>query len=158
MFRALSRIRQAISAEECLEILNTQLRGVLSVIGDEGYPYGVPMDHYYCPDDGKIYFHSGMTGHKIDALRRCDKASYCVYDQGFRRPGEWALNIRSVVVFGRVEFIEAPEKICDIARRLCHRFTDDETYISEEIRRDAHRTLMFALIPEHMTGKIVNES
>ena len=33
-----------------------------------------------------------------------------------------------------------------------------ERFIREEIARSGERTLMFALIPEHITGKIVNEA
>ncbi|MBR4540260.1 MAG: pyridoxamine 5'-phosphate oxidase family protein [Clostridia bacterium] len=158
MFRKMVRFKQQLPENECVEILETQLRGVLSVIGDEGYPYGLPINHYFCPEDGKLYFHSGKTGHKIDAMKRCDKASFCVYDEGFRREGEWALNIRSVIVFGRIEMVEDQAKAMEMARRLSHKFTDDEAYIDREITHSGPHTLVFALVPEHMSGKLVNES
>ena len=158
MFRERLRKKQQLPEEECIEILKNELRGVLSVIGDDDYPYGMPINHFYCEEDGKIYFHSGRKGHKIDAMKRHDKASFCVYDQGFRREGEWALNIRSVIVFGRIEFIEDKEKIYEIARRLSYKFTDDEEYIEREIVRSGPGTLMFALVPEHITGNLVNEA
>ena len=158
MFRKMLRKKQQLPETECVEILKTQLRGVLSVIGDDDYPYGMPINHYYCEEDGKLYFHGGKKGHKIDAMKRHDKASFCVYDEGFRRDGEWALNIRSVIVFGRIEFIEDPEKVYRISAALSRKFTDDEAYISKEIEVSGPGTLMFALVPEHITGKIVNES
>jgi len=158
MFRELVRKKQQISNEECVELLKEELRGVLSVQGDDGYPYGLPINHYYNEADGCLYFHSGMTGHKIDALRRDSKASFCVYDQGYRREGEWALNIKSVIVFGRIEIIEDKETIYDISRKLSHKFTRDEAYIEKEIVHSGPRTLMFRLVPQHMTGKLVNES
>ena len=158
VFRELQRKKQQLSEEECLRILIEEPRGVLSILGDEGYPYGVPMNHWYCEEDGRLYFHSGKAGHKLDALRRCPKASFCVMDGGFRREGEWALNIRSVVVFGRVEFLENRERIYAAARALSRKFTEDENYIEEEIARYGPATCVFCLIPEHMTGKIVNEA
>ena len=158
MFRPMLRKKQQLPEEECLELLRREPRGVLSVLGDEGYPYGVPINHYYCEEDGRLYFHSGKTGHKIDAIRQMDKASFCVYDSGFRREGEWALNIRSVIVFGRIEMVEDTARIYEIARRLSRKFTDDENYIEQEIARSGPGTLMFALNIEHMTGKLVNES
>ena len=158
MFRPMLRKKQQLPEEECLELLRREPRGVLSVLGDEGYPYGVPINHYYCPEDGRLYFHSGKTGHKIDAIRQMDKASFCVYDSGFRREGEWALNIRSVIVFGRIEMVEDTARIYEIARRLSRKFTDYENYIEQEIARSGPGTLMFALNIEHMTGKLVNES
>ena len=158
MFRDIVRYKQKISDQECIDILKTELRGVLSVLGDDGYPYGLPINHYYNEDDGKIYFHSGKKGHKIDAINRCEKVSFCVYDSGYRKEGEWALNIRSVIVFGRVEIIEDREVIYDISRKLSRKFTDDEAYIEHEIGRSGPNTFMFALVPEHMTGKLVNEA
>ena len=158
MFREMLRKKQQLSDEKCIEILKQEPRGVLSVIGDDDYPYGMPLNHFYCESDGKLYFHSGKKGHKIDAMTRRDKASFCVYDQGFRREGEWALNIRSVIVFGRIEIITDPEKICEIARLLSYKFTDDEKYIEDEIKKSGSRTFMFALVPEHITGKLVNEA
>ena len=158
MFRPMLRSKQQLSDPECIDILKNEPRGVLSVLGDGGYPYGMPLNHYYCEQDGKLYFHGGKKGHKIDTLRNNDKASFCVYDSGFRREGEWALNIRSVIVFGRVEFIEDQERVYEISRALSRKFTNDETYIENEIRRSGPGTLMFALIPEYMTGKLVNES
>ncbi len=158
MFRELLRKKQKLSEEECISLLRSELRGVLSVIGDDGYPYGMPINHYYCEEDGKIYFHGGEKGHKIDALKRDPKASFCVYDGGFRKEGEWALNIRSVIVFGHIEFVEDKDAVYMLAEKLSRKFTDDESYIEEEIKRAGGRTLMFALVPEHMSGKLVKEA
>jgi len=158
MFREMLRKKQALAEEECIEILKSELRGVLSVLGDDDYPYGMPINHFYCEQDGKLYFHGGKQGHKIDALKKHDKASFCVYDAGFRREGEWALNIKSVIVFGRIEFVDDQDTVYRLSEELSRKFTDDDTYIKREIEQAGPRTLMFALVPEHITGKIVNES
>ena len=158
MFREMLRKRQALSQEECVDILKSELRGVLSVLGDDGYPYGMPVNHFYNEEDGKLYFHSGRKGHKVDAIKRHDKASFCVYDEGFRKEGDWALNIRSVIVFGRIEIVDDREAVYRIAEQLSRKFTDDDAYIRREIEKTGPATLMFALVPEHMTGKLVNEA
>lgn len=158
MFREMRRFKQQISREECIRILKEQLRGVLSVIGDDGYPYGLPIDHWYCEEDGKIYFHGAKEGHKIDAISHCDKASFCVMDHGFRKEGEWALNINSVIVFGRIRKVTDPEKAKEICTNLCRKFTDDEAYLAHELEHAFPRVQCLELTPEHMTGKLVNES
>ena len=158
MFRPMTRKNKQLPDEECVDILKRELRGVLSVIGDDGYPYGMPMNHYYNEEDGHIYFHGGRKGHKLDAIAACDKASFCVYDSGWREEGDWALNIRSVIVFGRIRPVEDHEKAMDISRRLSYKFTRDEDYIAQEIRRSGPGTLCLELIPEHITGKRVKES
>jgi nitroimidazol reductase NimA-like FMN-containing flavoprotein (pyridoxamine 5'-phosphate oxidase superfamily) len=158
MFRELTRKKQALSRETCVELLKTETRGVLSVIGDGGYPYGTPMNHYYCEEDGCIYFHCGRKGHRLDALRACDRVSFCVYDEGYRREGEWALNVRSAVVFGRMEIIDDPDEVIRLVTPLCHKFTDDEDYIRRELTQSTKATLLLKLTPEHISGKLVNEA
>lgn len=158
MFRKMRRFKQQISDEECIEVLKNAPRGVLSMIGDEGYPYGIPIDHWYCEEDGKLYFHGAKEGHKIDSLMKNDKVSFVVMDEGFRKEGEWALNIKSVIIFGRMKFVNDPEKAKKIGINLCRKFTDDDEYIQREITQALPRAQFLELIPEHMTGKLVNES
>ena len=157
MFRDLIRVKQQLPEEECVAILKEEPRGVLSVLGDDGYPYGMPMNHYYCEEDGKIYFHGGKKGHKIDALRRDNKASFCVCDRGIHENGAWYLTFRSVVVFGKISFVEDYDRMTEIARAFSHKFTQDEKYIDDEVRRSGHRTLLFCMTPEHICGKRVTE-
>ena len=158
MFREMNRKKQQLPSETCVEILKKEPRGILSLLGDDGYPYGVPLDHWYCEADGCIYFHSGKRGHKTDALKNCNKASFCVMDAGFRREGEWALNIRSVIVFGRIAIVEDFDDAIAITRQLSLKYTSDREFIEREIRESGKNVLVFRLIPEHITGKLVNES
>ena len=158
MFREIVRKKQALTLDECKEILKNEPRGVLSLIGDDGYPYGVPINYYYNEDDGHIYFHSGKSGHKVDALRACNKASFCVYDGGYRNEGDWALNIKSIIVFGRIQIVEDFDKAMDICRKLSFKFTDDSEYIEKEIASFGKNTLCLELVPEHITGKRIKES
>ena len=158
MFRSMRRFKQQISDAECIRILQEEKRGVLSMLGEDGYPYGIPLNHWYNPEDGKIYFHGAKTGHKIDAIAKCDKVSYCVWDAGYRKEGEWALNVNSVVVFGRISLVTDEKKAELIGMNLCHKFTDDETYIQHELRNALPRAQCLELTIDHMTGKLVNES
>jgi Predicted flavin-nucleotide-binding protein len=156
MFRKMRRFKQQISEEECIRILKEQPRGVLSMIGDDGYPYGIPLDHWY--SGNKLYFHGAKVGHKMDAITAFDKVSYCVMDEGFRRDGEWALNIKSVVVFGRIRVVEDEAKKREICTNLVRKFTDDEEYLQKELTNAFPRVNCLELTIEHMTGKLVNES
>ncbi len=156
MFRQLQRKNKELSREECISILKDEKRGVLSVIGDEGYPYGMPMNHLY-GDDGNIYFHCGRSGHRLDSLEKCDKVSFCVCDKGTEPEGKWALEFRSVIAFGRVEVIDDADTVVSVSEKLCRKFTDDEAYIRKEIDCFAHETLILRLTPEHICGKRVVE-
>lgn len=118
--------------------------------------YGIPLDHWFL--DNKLYFHCAKTGHKIDAITSCDKVSYCVMDEGYRKEGEWALNINSVVVFGRIRIIDDEDKKREICTALVRKFTDDEEYLRKELTNAFPRVNCLELTIEHMTGKLVNES
>ena len=159
MFREMVRKNQQLSQQDCIELLKSETRGVLAVIGDEDYPYASPMNHFYNDDDGCIYFHCGrQRSHRLDSLRKQDKVSFCLFDKGYRKEGEWALNVKSVIVFGRMEIVDDKETMIDIATKLSHKFTLDDEYIKKEIEQHGHRTLLLKLIPEHISGKLVNEA
>lgn len=158
MFREMRRKKQLLSEDECLEVLEGQVRGVLSVLGDDGYPYGVPIDYWRDPENGHICFHGARRGHKVDAIRACDKASFCVYDEGYREEGEWALNIRSVIVFGHVQLVADEARAEAICRALCTRFPCDQVYADKEVARSLRAVQCLELVPAHMTGKLVNEA
>ena len=156
-FRPLARRKQALTKEKCVEILQQEKRGVLSLIGDEGWPYGVPHNHWYDPESGKIYFHSGATGHKIDAMRKDARASFCVMQQAELSEDGWSYYFNSVVVFGRLEIVADHEEALEISRKLSYCFTDDRDYIEFEVEKSGFRVLCFALSPEHISGKRVHE-
>lgn len=158
MFRELVRKNKQMSTEDCVDVLKKETRGVLSVLGDGDYPYGTPMNHWYNEEDGCVYFHCGKLGHRLDALKKHDKVSFCVYDQGYRREGEWAFNVKSVIIFGKIEIIDDLDRVIDITTKLSYKFTQDEEYIRKEIRVGAANTLLLKLVPDHMCGKLVNEA
>ena len=158
MFRPMRRIKQQLSDAEALEILAKAKRGVLSVVGDDGWPYGIWLNPHYRREDGRIYFHGAKEGHKIDALRRDARVSFTVIDDGVQDEGGWAYTFRSVVVFGRIEFVEDQAFALELCRELARRFNPSEEDIEKEIRMAGARVQMLCLIPEHITGKRVHEA
>ena len=156
MFRPMRRFKQALSQDECDQVLKEAPRGVLAVHGEDGYPYAFPMDFVYL--DGKLYFHCAKEGHKLDALAADDRVSFCVMDEGFRRDGEWALNIKSVVIFGRIAKIDDPDRARHVVRQLGLKYYPTAEGVEHEIEKDFHRVRMLELTVDHMTGKLVNES
>lgn len=154
MFRKMRRFKQQLTGEECAEILRRERRGVLALLGDGGYPYALPLDFVY--EGGKIYFHCAAEGHKIDAIRRCDKASFCVTERGDAVPGEWWLAVRSVIAFGRVRILDDREEVLSRVRALGMKYAPPE-YVEKEIQKDGKRVQCLEFTVEHMTGKRVNE-
>jgi nitroimidazol reductase NimA-like FMN-containing flavoprotein (pyridoxamine 5'-phosphate oxidase superfamily) len=105
MFRTMRRSVQALSHDEMIDLLKTETRGVMSVQGDDGYPYGFPINHYYDEEANKIYIHGANFGHRVDAVKRDPKVSYCVFGQDYQKEGDWAKYVKSVIVFGKAELI-----------------------------------------------------
>ena len=79
-------------------------------------------------------------------------------DDGAKNEGDWAFTFRSVVVFGRVEFVDDPERAIRICRALATRFNPNEADIEAEVRRSGAAVQVFALVPERITGKRVHEA
>lgn len=156
MFRKMRRFKQRISDEKCIEILTNEPRGILALHGEDGYPYALPLNHYY--HNGSLYFHCAAEGHKLDAIKRDPKASFCVLDKGFKKENEWALNINSVIVFGKIGFVTDADKKETILRKLGNKFYPDPADVEREIKKYLDKVCILEMSIDHMTGKLVNES
>ena len=157
MFQNVKRIKQIIPLEECFRMLEEELRGVLSINGEDGYPYGLPLNHYFVKEENRLYFHSGNFGYKIDCLKKDNKCSYNVIKKSGRNDDGWSLYFKSVIVFGKIHFLEDKKEIERISRELSHKFTSDEAYIDYEVNKSLDKTAMFYIEIEHITGKTINE-
>ncbi len=157
MFREMRRFKQQLTEEECLRVLKEEWRGVLSLHGDDGYPYGVPMDFYYDEDENKLYFHCAKEGHKIDAARADDKVSFSVIDKGVHADGDWALTFNSVIVFGRIKLLPSDEKSMGKLRQLAAKCYPTMEEVEVEMAKDSDRVQVLEITVEHMTGKRVHE-
>ena len=149
------RYKQELTEEECIDILTKEPRGVLALLGDEDYPYAIPMSHAY--SDGKIYFHGAKEGHKKDAVKKYPKASYCIVDKGIKNEDEWWYTFKSVIVFGKIRTINEKSEKIDKLRHLGNKFFPTPEETEKEIKRLLDRTEVFELTIEHMSGKITVE-
>ena len=146
------RKRQQLSNEESTAILKKATSGTLALLGDGGYPYAVPLSYVY--SDGKLYFHSALDGHKVDAIRNCDKASFCVIDTDDVKPRQYTTYFRSVIAFGKIRIVDYEEERLAAARMLGNRYNPghDEA-LQKELENGFKRMLVICLDIEHLTGK-----
>ncbi len=152
MFREMRRKKQKLSAEETEAILEHATHGVLSLIGDDGYPYGVPISYVYA--DNKIYIHSALEGHKIDAIRACDKVSFTVVDADDIVADEYTTYFRSAIAFGRARILEDREEKMKALRLLGDHYNPgQEQALEAEISKGFERLHMIEISIEHMSGK-----
>lgn len=155
MFREMRRKNQLLSLEETISILEQETSGTLAVLGDDGYPYAVPLSYVY--EDSKIYFHCAKTGHKMEAIINNDKVSFCIIAQDQIIPEEYTTYYRSVIVFGKARLLENEEKRHAV-ELLAEKYSpEDEAGRAKEIEESFNRVAMVEITIEHMTGKAALE-
>ncbi len=151
-FRDMRRKRQLLSEEESIYILQQSTAGTLALLGDNGYPYAVPISYVYAY--GRLYFHSALSGHKVDAIRQCDKASFCIIDKDEVHAAEYTTYFRSVIAFGRIHIIEDDAEKLATARMLGNRYNpNQEEALQKELESGLSHMLMIRFDIEHLTGK-----
>jgi len=151
-FREMRRKRQQLTHDECEVILGKATSGTLALLGDDNYPYAVPISYVY--SNGSLYFHSALSGHKVDAIKRCDKASFCVIEQDDVRAEQYTTYFRSVIAFGRIHVIDDDEEKMAAIRLLGNRYNphhDEE--LQKEIDKGFSHMLMIQMNIEHLSGK-----
>ena len=152
MFREMRRKKQLLTEEETIKIFEKGTSGVLAVLGDEDYPYAVPLSYVYC--DSKIYFHAAKTGHKMDAIMKHDKASFCVIDEDNVVSEEYTTYFRSAIAFGKIRIIDNETEKRNAIEKLAAKYTpDNEEGRLKEIEAGYKILSMIELDIEHMTGK-----
>ena len=138
-FREMRRKRQQLSEEESISILRKSTAGTLALLGD---------------NNGRLYFHSALSGHKVDAIRKCDKASFCVIAQDDVQPEKFTTFFRSVIAFGRIHIIEDEAEKLATARMLGNRYNpNQEEALQKELENGLSRMMMIRFDIEHLTGK-----
>ena len=154
-FRPMRRFKQELPVEECREILTHAYRGTLSVLGDGGYPYALPINFLYA--DGHLWFHCALEGHKMDAVKRCDKACFTVIDEPVKEENDWWYHVRSVICFGRIRVVsEEAERLVRL-RQLGAKYFPEGYDIDADLVKNGPRAAILDFEIEHMSGKQVRE-
>lgn len=153
MFREMRRTRQALPPEEISAVLERGTSGVLALAGDDGYPYAVPISYVY--DGERIYFHSARAGHKLDAVRREPKASFCVIDQDQIVPAEYTTYFRSVIAFGRIRVLEDEGEKRVAIEKLAVKYAPEDSPENrrQAIDREWKPLCMLEMTVDHLSGK-----
>jgi nitroimidazol reductase NimA-like FMN-containing flavoprotein (pyridoxamine 5'-phosphate oxidase superfamily) len=156
MFREMRRKKQLLPIEETIAILNKMTSGVLAVSGDDDYPYAVPISYVY--HDNKIYFHCALEGHKIDAINRNNKVSFCVIAKDEIIPDHFTTHFRSVIAFGKIHIVEDETEKMEATRLLANKYSPNrEEGFQHEITKSFNHMHILALEIEHLTGKEARE-
>ena len=157
MFRPIRKKKNDIGIEAAEQLLLHCRRGVLAMVGMEGYPYAVPINYVYDKEAQKIYFHGARSGHKVEALRACAKVCFTVYGNETIREEAWAPFMQSAGVVGRCRLMEnSPEAMARL-KQFAMKYYPEEQFADEEIAQAGKAAQMFEIEIEHLSGKEVQE-
>lgn len=152
MFRELRRSKQVLSQEDSIAVLERATSGVLAVAGDDDYPYAVPLSYVYA--DGKIFFHCAKTGHKLDAIARNSKVSFCVIDEDKIVPEEYTTYFRSVIAFGKARILEEEAEKRSALEKLAAKYSPQQQEgRAKEINDQIGHVCMVEISIDHLSGK-----
>ncbi len=152
MFRGMRRFKQLLPEEETRQIIAEAECCIIGLIGDDGYPYTVPVNHVLVGD--KIYFHSAKQGHKIDALKNSDKVSVTVVAQNDIVSREYTSYFRSAHVFGKAHIVEDAEEFREAFKAISERYCmADMDRFEELMLKSSKPAVVICIDIEHMAGK-----
>lgn len=149
------RFKQALPEQECQEIVKNAYRGMLAVLGDGGYPYALPINFVYA--DGHIWFHCAREGHKMDAIRACDKACFTVIDEPVKEENDWWYHVRSVICFGRIQEVSDNAVRLARLRQLGAKYFPEGYDLESDMTKNGPQAAVLDFVVEHMSGKRVKE-
>lgn len=151
MFREMRRIKQLLSSEDTIAAICRGTNGILACIGDEEYPYAVPVSYVYFKD--RIYFHSGKAGHKVDAIAKNPKVCFSVIDEDTIVSKEYTTYFRSVIAFGKARIAEGEEAL-EAFKALVEKYSGDQPQGDKDSQiATCTRSYIIAIDIEHITGK-----
>ena len=158
MFREMKLKREALDEASVKEILEKGTSGVLALQGEDGYPYAVPMSYFYDGKD-KIYFHGAKKGYKMDMVKQCDKASFCVIGKDQVVPEEYTSYFKSVIAFGRVRVMDDEKEIRSMIEKLADKYYPAGTEEERNAMIDSEWNIlgMVEFTIEHISGKQARE-
>lgn len=155
MFREMRRSDKGGSRDDAVAMLTKATNGVLAVNGDDGYPFAVPVSFVF--KDDKIVFHCSMEGHKVDAMKRDPKVSFCVVDADNIIPERFTTVFRSAIAFGKVKLVTEGEDFQWAMEAIGEKYTPKEMNTGgfDKCMKASEGKFQAAIIDvEHLTAKM----
>lgn len=158
MFRKMRRTDKQMLLDDAEKLLFSAKTAILSVIGDDGYPYGVPLNYVCKKQDNLItaYFHSAISGHKIDAINQNEKVSICVIGNDDIISEKYDTAFSSVMAFGKARIVSDYNERVNALKLLINKYSPEyaegcDAYIAKY--EEKSMVAVIAVELEHITGK-----
>lgn len=118
--------KRFVSTQEAIEILCQCNTGVLSMIGEDGKPYGVPINYICDLSENAIYFHCAKTGKKYEALHHHPNVSFVAVKEAQIIPERFITHYESVLIEGTASFLEEEQEMRQLLTKLCDQLAPGE--------------------------------
>jgi nitroimidazol reductase NimA-like FMN-containing flavoprotein (pyridoxamine 5'-phosphate oxidase superfamily) len=119
----------------------------------EGQPYVVPVSFGY--SDGRLYFHTGPKGMKMDFLAANERVCFEVDTEmellPANDPCEWSVRYKSVVGFGRARKVEDQDERLKALRLIMEHYAGPGEY--DFPAPNLARTAVVCIEIQEMTGR-----
>ncbi|MCM0084313.1 pyridoxamine 5'-phosphate oxidase family protein [Geomonas sp. Red32] len=149
--RPIRRSERQIATEDALSVLEGAEYGILSTVGEDNQPYGIPLS--FAVMDEAIYFHCALEGHKLDNITHNDKVSFCVVGKTKVLPNKFATEYESTVVFGTASKVEGAERHNALLALLEKYSADFMEEGKKYIAAKGSKTDVIKITITHVTGK-----
>ncbi|MBU5437156.1 pyridoxamine 5'-phosphate oxidase family protein [Tissierella sp. MSJ-40] len=163
-----------MSREFGLKVIDKSRYGVLSMIGEDNEPYGIPLS--IVRDGNNLYFHSAMDGKKVKIFEKSPKVSIAFVgetkipenytkeelDEIVKDESKAVLLIskvftteyESAVVKGKVKLVEDEDEKIKAMKLICEKYTLTKMdYFNMAIKAGLKRTNVYRVEIEEIKAK-----
>ena len=152
MFREIRLTDRIVNDEKAVEIIANGSYGVLSTIGEDGYPYGVPLNYIHF--DSCICFHCAQQGHKLDNIDFNNKVSFCVVTKSDVLSNEFDTDYESAIAFGTATVVTDDSEKKDILLSVLNKYSADYLKAGNNyMKKYWDETKVIKIKIEHLSGK-----
>lgn len=153
MFREMRRKEKLMPMEAARRILTEAEYGTLATMGQDGYPYAIPLNFVCC--ENVIYFHTATTGHKLDNIDFIPRVCFSVVGYHKLLAEKFDTEYDSVVVFGSagrvIEAAERRQALLLLVEKYSSAWRDQGI---EYIDGGSCGATLYKIDIQHVTGKI----
>lgn len=141
-----------LSQEEAKTVLRHGTYGILSTVGPDGYPYGVPISYVFDEEKNIIFMHCAKeTGHKYENILFSPKACFTVVGDTETLPEKFSVKYESAIVFGTIElWQEKLPVLMALVEKYCPGLEEKGLVYAQKA---LERVTILALHMESLTGK-----
>lgn len=150
--KPMHRKDRQLSQEEAWKALAQGTHGVLCLAGEDGWPYGVPMNYVLL--DGSLYLHCARSGYKLEAIARDQRVCFTVVTKAQVIPEHITTLYESVMVLGRAYVVEHPQEHDAALAALINTLGRVTPEIRDQyIAKKSKNTTVVRIRPLRLTGK-----